>query len=220
MVNIRWSASFAYTIGLIATDGCLSSDGRHIDLTSKDLDQLKNFIKILRLKYKIGLKSRSAKGERKYYRVQFGDVKFYKFLLKVGLTPNKSTTIGVLRIPDKFFADFLRGALDGDGYTYSYWDPRWRSSFRLYLGFTSASLKHLEWINETIKRLYCIEGRIKKNKNCFYLVYAKTNSVVLANFLYHSNKVICLERKRFKIKQALSIISQQAGVAKLVYALP
>jgi hypothetical protein len=33
-VRIEWSPEFAYAIGLIATDGCLYNDGRHINFTS------------------------------------------------------------------------------------------------------------------------------------------------------------------------------------------
>ena len=33
---MQWNHDFAYAIGLITTDGNLSPDGRHINLTSKD----------------------------------------------------------------------------------------------------------------------------------------------------------------------------------------
>jgi hypothetical protein len=36
IIKEKWNANLAYAIGLIATDGCLSSDGLLIDLTSKD----------------------------------------------------------------------------------------------------------------------------------------------------------------------------------------
>lgn len=38
--DIRWSPALAYAIGLIATDGNLSGDGRHLTVTSKDRDLL------------------------------------------------------------------------------------------------------------------------------------------------------------------------------------
>jgi len=41
-VNIKWSPNFAYAIGLLVTDGNLSPDGYHLNLTSKDLEQIKN----------------------------------------------------------------------------------------------------------------------------------------------------------------------------------
>src|SRR5262245_38267293 len=38
--GIEWSAELAYTVGLIATDGCLSGDGRHLSVVSKNIDLL------------------------------------------------------------------------------------------------------------------------------------------------------------------------------------
>ncbi len=118
-VKIKWSPNFAYAIGLIATDGCLSKDGRHIILVSKDVDQLNNFKSCLSLENKIGTTVSGYNG-KSYTRIQFGDVLLYKFLLSIGLTPAKSKTIGKLKIPEIYFFDFLRGVLDGDGYAYSY----------------------------------------------------------------------------------------------------
>ena len=42
-VKIKWSADFAYAIGLIMTDGNLSPDGRHLCFTSKDIEQINNY---------------------------------------------------------------------------------------------------------------------------------------------------------------------------------
>lgn len=53
---MRWSKNLAYAVGLIVTDGSLSRDGRHIELTSKDKEQVETFSKILNLKNKIGIK--------------------------------------------------------------------------------------------------------------------------------------------------------------------
>jgi len=54
--KVKWSPHFAYSIGLIATDGCLYNDGRHISLTSKDVELLITFKKCLGLTNKIALK--------------------------------------------------------------------------------------------------------------------------------------------------------------------
>ena len=203
----EWTPEFAYAVGLIVTDGCLSKDGRHIDLTSKDLDQIQTFIKILGLKNKIGLKS-SSTSNRKYYRVQFGNVKFYRFLLSIGLTPRKSKTIGEIKVPDKYFRDFLRGSLDGDGWTYSYWDPRWKKSFQLYTGFTSASKNHLIWLNSSIEQLFGVRGTIRFQSRAYTLEYAKKNSIILLRKLYYKKDLLCLERKHSKIIYALGIIAE------------
>lgn len=218
---MRWSFNLAYAIGLITTDGSLSIDGRHINLTSKDIDQIITFAKILHLNNKIGFKYGSYTKERIYYQIQFGDVKFYKFLQNIGLTPQKTKTLSSLKIPDKYFADFLRGHLDGDGYTYSYFDSRWKNSFMLYTGFISASKSHLEWIMTKILELYEIEGKLRfQGKSTYVLKYAKKGSVALLNKLYYKNNLPCLKRKHSKIRLALDIIYKQAGVGKLVDPLP
>lgn len=216
---IKWSNSLAYAIGLITTDGSLSKDGRHIDLTSKDIEQIVNFKKILKLENKIGVKYSGRNDGKQYFRIQFGDVKFYRFLISIGLCPNKTKFLGNILIPDAYFADFLRGHLDGDGFTYSYWDKRWKLSFMLYTGFVSASEDHLRWLNGKINDLCNIKGTIKYcGKSAYQLIYARKNSVILLNRIYYHKKLICLKRKKIKVQEALGIISTDAGVAKLVNA--
>lgn len=206
---MKWTADFSYAVGLITTDGSLSKDGRHLNLTSKDIEQLGTFSKILNLTNKIDTKKSSFNPSGKYFQIQFGNVKLYKFLLSIGLTPNKTKTLGSLLIPDEYFPDFLRGHLDGDGFTYSYWDKRWKKSFMLYTGFISASWLHIEWIQFTIKRLFNLEGKIKYvGRSVYQLLYAKRASVVLLKRLYYKENLPCLSRKRFKINQALGIIMQ------------
>ena len=147
----EWSADVAYCVGLIASDGCLSSDGRHIDLTSKDIDLLETFKRLLDLNAKIGTKGDGRGGS--CYRVQFSNVAFYDFLLGVGLTPNKSKTLQIRYIPDIYYPDFLRGCFDGDGSTYAYWDKRWKSSHMFYSVFVSASHSFICWLTENNYRL-------------------------------------------------------------------
>lgn len=214
---MRWSSNFAYCIGLITTDGSLSKDGRHIAFVSKDLEIIRKFAQALNLKNTIS-KKRSGYTNRKMYSIlQFGNVRLYRFLLSIGLCPNKTKRLKKLLIPDKYFADFLRGHLDGDGYTYSYWDKRWKSSFMLYTGFTSASVDHLSWIKHTTERLYKIKGKIKDaGKSTYQLIYAKHASISLLARLYYKRDLISLSRKRFKIDRALGIIRKQAGMLESV----
>lgn len=213
--EIQWSADLAYAIGLITTDGSLSKDGRHINLTSKDIDQLKTFSKILALENKIEMKI-GGYAKTICYQVQFGNVKLYKFLLEIGLTPNKTKTLGALKIPSAYFADFLRGHLDGDGSTHSYWDKRWKSSFMLYTTFMSASKEHVEWLKFQIKNMYQVDGRITKQSSCYLLRFAKKDSLKLIEIMYYNANLPYLSRKKFKIDLALSIINAHAGVLKSV----
>lgn len=206
-VKIIWSPKFAYAIGLLVTDGNLSPDGRHVVFTSKDLELAIHFKKCLNLQNIIGKKSSGSQKEKKYFVVQFGDVNFYKFLLSIKLMPNKTKIIKEVEIPRKYFFDFLRGHFDGDGSFYSYYDPRWKSSFVFYTIFVSASKEHVDWIRKEIYKRLKINGHITKsvNDSIYQLKFAKADSLKLLMKIYYNKRVICLSRKRIKIEKALAV---------------
>src|SRR3989344_5576389 len=104
-VKILYSSKFFYAIGLLATDGNLSKDGRHLNMTSKEKEMIITFKMCLGINNKIGRKTRGGSTVKKYFQVQFGDKNFYSYLLSIGLTPAKSKTIAQLDIPDNYFAD-------------------------------------------------------------------------------------------------------------------
>jgi hypothetical protein len=206
--SITWSSEIAYAVGLLVTDGSLSIDGRHIDLTSKDVEQLENFMKCIGVNVKIGTK-KSEKTESVVHRVQFGDVTLYNFLLSIGLTPNKTKTLGAVKVPKKYFFDFLRGLHDGDGCFYSYQDLRWKNSLMFYLVFASASQAHIFWLQKTLEKYLGVNGHITKGKGVLQLKYAKSESKKIIAKMYHRSDVVALSRKRLKIKEVLGILSPQ-----------
>ncbi len=86
-LTYNWSPDLSYSVGLMASDGCLQKDGRHLDLTSVDKEQLLNFSSAINKELFIGVKQNKSKNIA--YRVQFSDVSYYDFLIGVGLTPQK-----------------------------------------------------------------------------------------------------------------------------------
>jgi hypothetical protein len=212
IIDTKWSTNLAYAIGLIATDGCLSGDGLLVDLTSKDKEQLENYLLCLNTKLKIGKKYNGIGGEA--FRVQFKNRIFYDFLLSIGLTQRKSLTMGKLNIPEKYFFNFLRGCFDGDGCTYSYWDPRWRSSYMFYISFASGSKKFVSWLQDEIYKRLKIKNHMsihkkKEGKNPYYqLKYSKYSAIKLIKEMYKGKNKICLKRKRLKINESFSIIGE------------
>lgn len=202
-VKAVWSTKLAYAIGLIVADGCLYRDGRHMNFTSKDYDLVFLFKKSLGLTTKISPKT-SGNGSGSFY-TQFGDVLFYSFLQDIGLTPAKSKTLSKLLIPDLYFVDFLRGYFDGDGSSYSYFDPVFKKSFRLYISFTSASPDYITWFRGEMQRMLGVKGYLSYNKNNEYvqLKYAKKEAVLIARAMYYDERVPCLKRKYLKLKAAL-----------------
>lgn len=220
--EVVWSPELAYAIGLIATDGCLSSDGRHLILVSKDIEQLNNLKNCLGLEVKIGKHYSGRKEENIFcHRVQWGDVFLYNFLLSIGLTPNKSLTLGELAIPDEYFFDFLRGSFDGDGTFYSYFDPRWKSSFMFYLVFISASRTHIDWLRTTLSRFVKVHGHIaltygsgKEKHEVYNLRFAKKETLKILEKMYIRPSAIHLSRKRLKIERALRIVGESLPKAR------
>ena len=205
----KWSSNFAYAVGLLVTDGNLSKDGRHITLTSADEEQLRNFSYCIERNLPIRnvVTSHTTSTAK---RIQFSDVTLYKFLLSIGVTPNKSLTVGKIDIPPKFFWDFLRGHHDGDGCFYSYFDPRWPNSFMFYLAFLSASQLHIEWIRSHIKTELGVSGKLhtQTDSSVIQLRYAKAESLKILNKMYENPLAISLSRKRLKIEAALRIVGE------------
>ena len=211
-----WTSDFAYAVGLITTDGCLSNDKRHMTLVSADIEQIENFKKCLNLKVKTGIHYSGRRfANTMAYRVQWGDVALYNFLLGIGLMPNKSLKLKELLIPDIQFFHYLRGCFDGDGSFYSYYDPRWKNSFMFYVTFESASDAYTKWLQRTIQRLAGVKGHVStksgmnKNRNTMHsLRYAKNESVILLQKLYEHPGEIYLSRKKLKIEAALRIVGK------------
>ncbi len=206
-VSIKWSGDFAYAIGLITSDGCLSPSGRHIIFVSKDEEQLQNFTNALNIEVNTTFSYPRA---NKIRRIQFGDVLFYRFLLSIGLMPNKSKVLGAIAIPEDIFFDFLRGVFDGDGSIHSYMDKRWRSSYMFYTIFSSASPDFILWLQETIEYHLHIKGHVTsaKGKSTLQLKYAKKESLLLLKKMYSNKNGICLMRKRLKIMKILRIVGE------------
>lgn len=211
-----WNAPVAYVAGLIASDGCLYNDGRHINLTSLDIDQLEIARSILSLKGTIKTKPNGYGGVGFY--IQFSNVAFYDFLYNSGIKPAKSKIIGQVLVPDKFYADFLRGYFDGDGCIYGFWDKRWRSSLMYYTEFTCASPSFLLWLQTQNTKLIGVSaGRIKPARRALSLSYAKEDSKRLFRFMYYSTDVPALRRKHTKFVDLLRS-DPYANRALLVYA--
>ena len=202
LTPFKWSPSFAYAVGLLATDGYLSSDGRHMELCSKDLENILNLRQCLNLQTKIGRKTRGTEPRLTYHRTQFGNVRLYRFLVNIGLGPRKSRTLQRLAVPRDHFADFLRGVWDGDGCITAFQHPEsYRLQWRMHV--SSGSPAFLKWLQKEISQLYGLKGTIFQNVRAQQLVYYKHGGARLVQKMYYNPNVICLARKREK---ALSLL--------------
>lgn len=215
--NINWSPELSYAIGLLTTDGCLSTDGRHIEFRSAERSQTDTFKRCLGVNAGIRLNRNNGFSNKPTFRVQFSDAALYRWLLKIGLSPHKTYSIGALKIPDKYFRDFLRGHLDGDGSVTTYLDryntlknPKYIYQ-RLFVRFISASKKHVLWIRQTIGRLANVKGDLNELKpkrdyqrtSIWQLKFMKKASLKLIPWLYYRKNLPCLKRKREYAEKAM-----------------
>jgi hypothetical protein len=197
----EWTPALAYAVGMSASEGCRSSDGRHLTVTSKDVDLLETIKQCLRVTARIT----PAFGS-KCYRLQWGDVVMWRWLCDVGLMPAKSLRLGALRVPDVCFPDFLRGCIDGDGSITTYVDryntfksPRYVYA-RLYVSLVSASRGFIHWVRTSVERLAGVSGDLsvrhyEKASDVWCLQYAKRDSLILLRWMYYADDVPCLRRQ-------------------------
>ena len=192
-----------YLVGLITTDGCLSPDGRHIDITAKDKNFLKEICKQFGLNVSVG-KKQSGYTDQWSHRIQFSAKSFYDFLLGVQLTPKKSKTLGVLKVPDDHFSHFLRGVIDGDGCIRSWIHPQ-NGVEQWIVKITSASERFLKWIASKIKEIYQVSGALhpKYTGGAYDLKFGKLAAQELLKICYTKN-VFALPRKLQKARQCIT----------------
>ncbi|MDP3769538.1 MAG: hypothetical protein Q8R40_01195 [bacterium] len=68
-VKIEWSSAFAYAIGLITSDGNLSSDGRHLSFKSAEEELIQKFGVALNLHNKVTKSARGGEKIKKYFNM-------------------------------------------------------------------------------------------------------------------------------------------------------
>jgi len=118
-------------------------------------------------------------------------------LMANGIETNKSQKDVYPIVEEKFFFDFLRGYIDGDGCFYT--DDKWT-----YMHITSASIAPLEYIQKKLLN-YDIETRMyTENEKKHRLMCINTNEVKkLVSRLYYEDGLFCLSRKYEKIEHLL-----------------
>lgn len=172
-----------YIVGYIVADGNLSRSGRHITIVSKDIDHLIKIKSALKIDTKIGRSSRGSELEKKYGRLQFSNINFYRYLESINIGPCKSLTQGPVTLDNKYIGDFIRGVIDGDGCIRS-WKHSSNGLTQWYTSVTSASFSFISWLKEIIEKEYKIEGRLHttlvSRKNPIYRIkFGKLASQVL-----------------------------------------
>lgn len=206
----KWTPEMAYVLGFFAADGNMIRNKRggcYIEFEITDLDLLKKIRVLLGSNNKITAREKN-KNWKVSYRLQIGSRMIFGDLLELGLTPNKSKTLQLPKVPEKYLADFVRGYFDGDGCITigRYWRKnrnKWK--WQLQSSFTSGSEQFLSELKGRMQS-YANGGSVSAKKGGYNLVYSVKDSIALFRFMYGNiASGAYLERKYLKFKKALEI---------------
>jgi hypothetical protein len=207
----------SYVLGLIVADGNLvvkriKKDGTKqysLDITSKDLILLKKIRKVMGAQQKIGKKRSGYNKEKKCYKIQIGHQKICNDLLNLGIKPRKTYEPFTIKVPQKYFPDFVRGFFGGDGTVFIY---KVNNVPQIKAKFKSTNFSFIVELNRQLcKSLNIPEKSIhrevpQKNKVVqYYIDFYIDDCEKLYQFMYGNNPVLYLPRKRRVLEKWKSI---------------
>lgn len=154
----KWTPEMAYVLGFFTADGNMIKNKRcahFIEFQSTDKEIIYKIRDSLKSNLAIGEYQSKYKNHSKRYRLQIGSKEIFNDLMKLGMTPNKSLTIKLPTVPDKYFSHFTRGYFDGDGNvtisSYRRTDRKNKKSIIILSGFISGSKRLLEELHNKLK---------------------------------------------------------------------
>ncbi|MDD3481033.1 MAG: LAGLIDADG family homing endonuclease [Patescibacteria group bacterium] len=113
----------------------------------------------------------------------------------------KSLIISNMDVPVRYFDDFLRGLIDGDGCIRNWKHPT-NYCEQWSLSIYSGSEKFLVWLKEIVDSKYNVYGHIYKHTRVYMLKYGKIYAKRILAGCYKEES-FALERKKLKAKQCV-----------------
>lgn len=211
----KWTPKMAYMLGYFTADGCMfvNPRGSHfIEFTSVDEEQIKRVKEMMQSLHTIGRRILKNPKWKTKYCLQIGSKAIFNNLLKLGLTPRKSKTIKLPKVPKKYFSHFVRGYFDGDGcvvFAKYFRKDRGKWAHAFHTRFTSGNKMFLKKLQEKLKQCAAVNGGslIDKKDNFFELSFSTNDSRKLSPFFYRDVQDGCfLTRKYNKFQEALKIL--------------
>lgn len=188
----------AYILGYIFADGCLLKARYRLKIASCNKIYLKSILKIIKSTYPVLANWSDDRESPNYYSI-VDSKEVYFDLIKLGLVPRKSKIMKFPSMPKKYFFQFLRGYLDGDGSVYydrPHIDRGNRKYIRLNTCFTSSSANFLNTIQKFIsKELGIFQQKLSKNYDAFKLRYSTKDSLKILKQIYRNNNFLKLDKK-------------------------
>jgi len=180
----------AYWAGFITADGCLFNKNESLSLGLKksDITHLEKFKKAIKTNASISyIKS------NKSVHILICSQKLLSSLIKLGITPMKSSRIEKIKIPPSLMSHFIRGVYDGDGSI--------SGKKVTHVQFQIAGFKPLLQQIQDILIKKCKVNKVEiyplsKNGRASRLQYTGSQIFKILDFIYKgSNRQIRLDRK-------------------------
>lgn len=191
----------AYFLGFIVADGSVNSISNVIQITQKEPDILYEFKKYI--KYEGGLvKSRN----RDVFDIKISSSKMKSDLLKLGISPNKTMSVGYPLIPENLQSHFMRGVFDGDGCISIHHDKRDNSN-RGQVNICSGSFDFIkEYVDNMVKYCGVKKNNIRQPKGTYYVIDwgGLLDVESFYGFLYKDANIF-LKRKKETYDKVMSI---------------
>ena len=201
----RWTSEMSYVLGYVTADGCIavSKDRKKnpftLNITSAEKKHLCRLRNALGSEHKIGKKS-GGSSNIIAYQLQIRNPIITKDLINLGISPRKTYNLNPIKVPDKYFPDFVRGFFDGDGSVYIYEVNR---APQIKASFCSSSLSFIAKLNQDLCRkieiaLKTIHGGKSKRRKIplYYVDFYIDDCEKLAKFMYGNNPTLYFPRKR------------------------
>lgn len=202
----------AYILGLIYADGCVYKSHKFdkypnamaISLCADDielLEKIKKFIGSNR-KFNICNKGRLA-------QLCVHNRYFVSRLASLGVVPRKSTMDSHIPVlPAQYMSDFIRGFFDGDGcISYGAYKGKRYVGEKSFINAATfcGNYIFLKELKDVMNDFGISFGSLVKQRNIFSLSVRSFASIkLLYNFMYKSNTLLFMKRKRDKFEKLLS----------------
>jgi intein-encoded DNA endonuclease-like protein len=205
------TAEKAYWLGFLSADGHLvENTAITVNLKESDKNHLEKLAKALESSVKPKLREKT-----KSYNINFCSKILTQDLFHLGFTHNKSQTQFFPNIDSKYYKDFIRGILDGDGSIQNYIRNRTHKPSKYSESYEQHEI--IVTFSGTLSMMESISGIIDSQLNLYKRkVYVKSKSgfseikysggnqcKAILHWLYDDN-LISLDRKQQKVKEILN----------------
>lgn len=207
----------AYFIGFICADGCLYSSCKSDKQKILRLMIHKKDIKILEvLRTELDTNMPIHTSRNTYVSIEISSDKIFSDFEKMGISPNKTYSNTIAKIPEKFMSDFIRGYFDGDGSISE--EKRNTKNINISIsGYEDNMTKLQKYLEKQCIYSSVIIDKRKYNQGstghfCFLCISNRTSQYSFLKLIYQNKNNCYLDRKYEMAKKFIDYVEESNNV--------